>query len=631
MTAHSIPESPPAPPPAEEATPAQQFFSFLAAVGPEPGDDAFERALGALPRYADEAAVLEADGLRLALFAPAANPLYRQLVYSSGSQLLLLQGELYRDPPEAELRAAIAGGRLDMPALRAALARVNGAFNGFVVDRAAGVAVAFTDMFGFRFLYYTAWAGRTWISSSLWPLLRLRGQLALSPEAIEDVLLLGYPTGDLTIARDVYTLQPGRMARLGPAGREVEEYLPRQRHAPQTAAAAVERFRGVFRDHVAHVAGRVGRDRFAMTITGGHDTRVVLNALLLGGVTPTCLTGTGYPSLVTLDARRAMSVAAVAGCPRVMYNYTRGSDALKADAFFMSEGGGTGLWMASIAGEGSRYGDVMYYGFSGDVLSGSPEAVNPSLLSDLDGLARATLVSNYEYQQGFPEFCRDVLSRPADEVVARYRRTFAPYEGMDLYDAYQLQNIGNRNFRRIGYFANAAQIGLPCVSLFHDAEVARAYTDLPRELLDDERLHRRLCSLARPALAHIPANPWYVPMWLEPVLWRHVRTPARDVYRAARRLRFRAGRPAGAPAGLDEQAREAIAAAHDLGLIDKEAFTRGLSREPAGGSGNTLLFRLGALVALVRYMRRLPLSADEHTRLFPAVRRRRDLAVTAVA
>ncbi|MDZ4720128.1 MAG: hypothetical protein SH847_16880 [Roseiflexaceae bacterium] len=609
-----------------DSAPNQQTFcSFLAVIGP-PDDQRFDYALNSLPRYLSGGQELRSEQMRCAIFAPNANPLHQFLLLQHQDRILFVQGDFYQAVDRSKLQSALDAPDLDSPTLRLALANMNGTFNGFLADTASGACAAFTDQFGFSFLYYLRDGNRTWIASSLWPLLRLapdRGRM--SGAGMQDILLLGYPTGDRTAHENVFAVQPGRIVRIDHRGIQSDTYVPTPVRQAQAIDQAIERFQGAFRDHFSYVSERIGRDRFVATITGGHDTRVVLNAMLGSGVTPMCITGTGFPTQLTEDAMRAMHVAHVAGCPRAMVDYTRPDDTLAADSFILSEGGGTGLWMANLAIASRSYGDVLYCGFSGDVLSGSPEAVNPSQHHGIESLAHEVFLSNYEYQADPQQLAAELLGVHLDDVLDRYTQTFAPYATRDLHDAYQMQNIDNRNFRRIGYFAGATKIGLPSASLFHDRAIAQAYRELPPDLLINERLHRKLCYTARPALAWIPANPWHVPMPFEPLLWNYVRGPAKKAVRLLRTLRAshtEAPTPANARnVALDPRYNETLALIERANVLDTTAVRQALAAESYDHRGHILSFRLSVLAKLALFTRGETIPEIEHVRLFPRITR----------
>ncbi|MBE7558933.1 hypothetical protein HS125_08285 [bacterium] len=69
-----------------------------------------------------------------------------------------------------------------------------------------------TDKAGARNLYWTLCDGSLIFTSQLTSLLAVRGlSLALDDLGVAEFLTLGYPTGDLTLFKDVHILRPGRL------------------------------------------------------------------------------------------------------------------------------------------------------------------------------------------------------------------------------------------------------------------------------------------------------------------------------------------------------------------------------------------------------------------------------------
>ncbi|GAB4429667.1 MAG: hypothetical protein OHK0015_13870 [Chloroflexi bacterium OHK40] len=591
--------------------PPQSFCSFLAAFGPAIDEEAFERAAARLPHYRPTPTTLTLDGLRLCWYAPERNPLHRWVLHRAGQVLLLVQGDFYGPLDEGALAATIAGGQIDRQALTTALARLRGVFNGFVINQADHSCLAFVDRLGFTFLYHCATGPTTWLSSSLWPLLRLRPQAPLAPEAVEDMVLFGFPTGNRTILRDVFTIQPGRIVAMRAGHSSAVRYVPPIDRRLCRLDLALDEFRGAFGSHFDYVRSLIPVDRFVTTLTGGHDTRVILNAMLANAIVPTCLTGTDRG--MTGDVRRSAQIARIAGAPLQIANYGEADPALHADAFFMSEGTGTGLWMARLSEVARLHGDVAYFGFSGDILSGSG-TVTLGLLrgdDDADALVRKACLFNYEYRTDPETLCRTLFGHGFDTVLERYAATFAPYQGLDRYGMFVQQRIDDRNFRRIGGFAHAAQTALPAVHFFHDPRIAELYLSLDEGLLLGRKLHCRLCYDAIPAMAWVPGNPWHVPLWLEPAALHHVRAAGKFVQRLRRA-------PARAVASSPPDARlQAALAMHEgLDAVDLDALRALAAQEAGSPRAHLLALRVATLARLLRFARGQPIVEEQHARLF---------------
>lgn len=331
-----------------EPQPIQSFCSFLAFVGKTINAE-FGKLIRWLPRYIDSGIYCEFPGFQLVLFPPDKNPFHQWYLLRENSKVCFLQGDFYAKVPQRMIRNAMGSDALDSKPLLDLLNELNGTFSGFVADLACGVVAIFVDRFGFDLLYHAHTGDGTWLSSSIWPLLKLRSLRAtVSREAIVDMALLGYPLGNRTLLEDIFVVQPGNVVRIETsgsfAGRDYSDLPSRRLMSIQDGINCV---RTALQNHVETVSQHVPRDRFVTTLTGGHDTRVVLNALLSNGVVPFCLIGTGYPQDITSDARRGVAVARWSGCAYRLINYTRVSSSLLQDSFVISEGTGGGYgWLS---------------------------------------------------------------------------------------------------------------------------------------------------------------------------------------------------------------------------------------------------------------------------------------------
>lgn len=595
----------------------QPFCSFLAAIGDQVDPARLRRGLRYLPRRTAVEAVAAEDGLAIELSLPDNNALYDWCLLREGERMLFVQGSFYRPLPRAELREVLRPGRYSPEALGDALNRVNGVFNGWVFDTRARTALAFADREGFAFLYYRRLGGTVWLSSSLWPLLRLDdAPVEICREAVEEMVLYGYPVGDRTVAREVRLVLPGRMVALGAAGAESRYFADYPATEPLTMEGGLRQFREAFHDHFAYVGALVERDRFVTTLTGGRDTRVILNAMLGNGIRPTALTGSGFPTLLTGDARRAAAVAHVAGVQAEIVNYTRPSPALDADAWFLSGGVGTGGWMAAVSEAALRHGDIIYYGFN-DVLSGCYEELPRPMdaYGDVAEMARDSLDANYEYDQPFEQLCRELLETQPEAIRERYERTFDPHRHLPIYPRYLLQRIDTRNFRRIGSFASGSNLGCAPAYLLYDKDVADIYFRAPRALIERLRIQVRLGYDAVPGLALLPSNPCYLPALVEPMLLVPVRAAGRKAQSLRTALRRAGGHAGGGTARVAEDEATAAACAA-AGLFDPAAVGRALARELPDGGGHVLSFRLRAAARLVAFARGGRLAEEDATTLF---------------
>ncbi len=592
----------------------QYFCSYLIGIGNNIGQSKFKHALNYLPRYNHDGRLYETDGIKILVFPPDSNPLHRLFIVRNGSKVLFLQGDFYSKVDDEYISQIIKNRRVDNAQLASFLNELNGVFNGFVTDLTENSCAAFMNELGFNFLYHRVDEDVIWLSSSIWPLLRISNEnINISTTSIQDYILYGYPTGNRTILSNLFMVQPRKISYINKSGVVTSDYAPKYTRKEISTAEALNLFWSASSDHFDYIKNYFSNDQFVATLTGGHDTRVVLNALLKSKISPTCLTGTGWPKKITPDAQRAKYVARFANCRWKMFDYTQRSQHWRSDFFFMNEGGEGGQWMGSTGVEAKKYGDILYYGFSGDVLSGDCGIDHINSLSDIDSITYKTFLQNYEYVTS-PQTIISALFRTSfEEVLSQYAKTFVEYKDLDPYSIYLLQRIDNRNFRRIGCFANASRIGSVAVSLFHDKRIAKAYLELPWRLVKNQKFQCILGYSAMPLLSLIPANGWYIPLWAEPILLPGIRKVGKTVINWAKKKKMM--NSTNHSEYLISRINKTIDLCIESGIFEVNAIKSIMNTEKQGA---IILFlkRIEKVIKLVQFAKGQPIQEEEDTLLF---------------
>lgn len=597
------------------STPAQVFRSFFAVVGGgERADELLKTGLSYLPRYRRQCVVHEAEGLKLGVFSPEGNPLDREYLVRVGDFVIYLEGDFYEIPGEITVRNLLLGQPSDST-LFAFLNGLNGIFRGFLVDLGRGNCTAFVNWIGFTLLYYCLINDAICVSSSIWPLIRMRWQAGadIDRSALEDMVLLGHPASGRTILSQVSVLQPGNVVNVSRTRSHVQRYFTPPARTESDPQHAARRMRCAWHDHIQSIAGGFDPNRIATTLTGGRDTRVVLNALISQGIRPTCL-HVGSSSRPA-DEVRARRVAKAAGCSYRLVTSSRPPDEFDHDNYVLGEGiYASGNWtFGALSLCARQYGDVVEYGHTGDVLGGFCDIGEVDRLGqgDTETLVRWSLSRYYAHQTPPQYILKELFGASLNDFLARYVATFDELGASDPYTTYVWQRLGNRDFRRLAHFASAAKLGVPAVCLYHDRRVADVYLTLCRNLWLNQRLHCSLGHTAIPRLRWLPAFSYPLPPILEPFVPGSVRTTLRSLTRTMQTLK----QPAAAARDRDlEFARDVIQLAREEGILDPAAIARVAAANPR--TAHQLLYWLLATLKLIRFARGTPLPEIDGSRLF---------------
>ena len=267
----------------------QHFCSYICFWGTQ--NSAVDQALQRLPSVRKDGLQYRYGSADLFVFPPTINPLHRWFVDGQDKLLYFIQGEFYQECNVEKFIDAIKDQRnqfVNEKKLSVFLQGLNGIFSGFILDVETGHSLHFSDRFGFGIQYLAQTSGGSVFSSSLWPFIdtpRLNG--GINVDAIHDILLFGYPLLDETPFATVSVVLPGTITKLSGTNRKTIPYATYERmRSPGSWTEIKERFREAFAQHFQSIRALTKQDQFGLALSGGHDSRVILNAMLVNDVLP---------------------------------------------------------------------------------------------------------------------------------------------------------------------------------------------------------------------------------------------------------------------------------------------------------------------------------------------------------
>ncbi len=585
------------------------FGNFLAVISDSPQALGRLQHLAAfLPHSVSNAYALTLHGFRMVRFPPDRSPLFHDFVVIRQDEVVYVCGDFYNAHAFFALRSAlIADTRADVSTLsivRTHIPDLNGPWCALIASPKTRSCRLFMNPIGFHFLYYGRSGSDIWISSSLWPLLRHDAFHKPDADAILDTLLLGYPCGNATLARDVRIVLPGTEVLItSDAIVENHWWTPPERTIT-SLSTAMQAFDETAASHFADVQGRLPVEAgFANSLTAGWDTRVILNAMSAHGIVPHCFSGRPGENS-SWDTQGAQRVALLARCPYTEIDYNDADPTMRADSTVAADGARTGLWMAHVARASSQASHAAYFGFTGGLIAATTRM--PAAQSDVrfSALSRFAFESYYEYASPLPAFLHNLSPSYTKRFKERFDHTFEPFLQYDQRNAYLLQRLASRSFRRIGSFAYGSRIGNPSFCLFHDLRVFNLYLSTSWTILIDRGLHRQLASYAIPELAGLGGSQHPYPDGLKRLLkhCRHLYRLGHYALVASRKpspqrvLNYTVNPPA-------PDLIRALAMLYDHTGIKPEDFNHALSKEHAlGGRPTLLLHRLSAVYDQLQMM-----------------------------
>jgi hypothetical protein len=451
------------------------------------------------------------------------NYLFDKFEFESEAYLLAIEGFFYQDMEKEMLKSRI--GKVSIDEF---VNNLNGSFIGIYIDKEKLSVNVFTDTYGYNKLYYSVNNGTFTFSTRFWKLLEQSQQdLTINQNSIAEHLILGHPLHNRTLVDEVSLIPPGYIASFGS---DCKMNLKQRIKTPEKRTAKKSRlisdFLSVAENHFTYVRNKSNSDLLGVSLTGGGDTRVILNAALNTGLQIKTFTGYDKRSSITLrEKERTNQIAQQLQLDHadiLMSGYT---EELMKDVLNISDGYKSGHWMASLAVGAREYTNNVYYGFDADVLSGSAE-VNLNRIKTIKELSEETLHLKSYYHTIKLEDLIGITDVSYTAFLENYMRTFDDYKDNPMEDIYYFQEKNVRSFRRIASFADGSKLGATPVNFFHDANVIKFYRELPDNYLREERFHHIIGGYKNKTLSKIPsANNLPVPHKYIPFFKKYFNSP----------------------------------------------------------------------------------------------------------
>ncbi|MBN1213972.1 MAG: hypothetical protein JXA99_00875, partial [Candidatus Lokiarchaeota archaeon] len=165
---------------------------------------------------------------------------------------------------------------------------------------------------------------------------------------------------------------------------------------------------------------------------------------------------------------------------------------------------------------------LLFYGFSGDLLSGSMAIdLNDK---DYESLPNAIFPYIAQYKGLSLNLLPKLLGYSDNSVKESFLNNFNSYKDFSIEDAYYYLQKNEHDFKRIGSFADGSKLGnsIP-VYFFHNRKIINFYKGLPPDFKKNESLHNYLGYFHNLRLGLIPSSGRLnIPVFLLPLILNSV-------------------------------------------------------------------------------------------------------------
>ncbi|MEW6587283.1 MAG: hypothetical protein AB1442_16950, partial [Nitrospirota bacterium] len=334
-----------------------------------------------------------------------------------------------------------------------AIEDLNGSFCGFIFDFKHRKLSTFIDRLGAKILYWSYENDVLIVSTSLAAFRGLR-KLSLDEHAAFQFVTIGFPVGERTLLKDVRIQLPSTMNIFcGPSKESFRYWKPPERTQRIALRDAVNLISHAMEDHAGRIFARA-KQKIALGMTGGHDSRVICNSLVFSDIPfePLVWNDGSFNDVIV---RKLCSV--IQKHPHVVKGVTtQEMEDIRSDVFLYTDG----LHMYShgfirLARECLEHDmQILMMGFFGDRISGSLTVPSPQYLGNVSELSTCSLKNQMELLT-FGDACSLLTFADGDftrETLSEWSQSFTRESiHQSLPDIAIWQGVANRNLKRIRF------------------------------------------------------------------------------------------------------------------------------------------------------------------------------------
>jgi asparagine synthetase B (glutamine-hydrolysing) len=369
--------------------------------------------------------------------------------------------------------------------------QLNGCFCGFIFDYRTKKLITFVDRLGVRILYWSYEKGNLIVSSNLAAFRNLK-TLSIDESAAFQFLTIGFPIDERTLLKDVMLQLPCTMNIYdGPVKESVRYWDVPKRMKNSSLEESVEMISLSMEDHLERIYQRT-KQKVGLGLTGGHDSRVILNALVYRDIpfVPVIWKDNNFNDEVVSELcfiiKKQPIIVKNVSCDELTE--------IKENVFTYSDGlhlhfHGFVRLAKECVEERIK---CLILGFSGDKISGSLTIPAPQYLRNIKKLALCTLRNQMELLsfKNAHLLIRNISKNIIKETTSEWMQSFIKESSHEyLSDISIWQGFANRNLKRIRFSMIPALQYVQTIFPYSDNKVLNAYFSLPLKFLNNQKAH----------------------------------------------------------------------------------------------------------------------------------------------
>lgn len=376
-----------------------------------------------------------------------------------------------------------------------AIEALNGSFCGFVYDYKNKQLITFIDRLGTKILFYSLDEDTIIVTTNLAAFRGLK-RLTIDEYAAFQFLTIGFPIGERTLLSEVKIQLPRTMNIYKGAVKDTVYYwdIP-ERLKNISLKESVEMISQSIEDHVERIYNRTGQE-MGLGISGGHDSRVILNALVYKNVPFRPVMWKDYNFNDVVVPRLCNSIEKQ---PLIAKDLPVSEiDELQREVFVYSDGYylnsfGFPRIAKECCGKKIKY---LMVGFTGDKISGSLTIPAPQYLKNVQQLAMTALdnqMETFSFETA-QLLMRNIKKDIIKKTISEWEESFSMNNSRKyLTDIAILQGFANRNLKRIRFAIIPALRYSQIIYPYLDNKVLDSYFSLPVKFLNNQKAHCYAC------------------------------------------------------------------------------------------------------------------------------------------
>lgn len=399
-----------------------------------------------------------------------------------------------------------------------ALAGLSGSYSGCIIDYASRRVMTFVDRLATKPLFW-ARKGKTLAVSSNLASLRNLQAIKIDFIGAYQYLTFGFPLGTRTLFKNVSIHPPSSMQVFDDHGHRTLPYwkIP-DRHRALPVLESAGRIADAMEQSVVRVH-RAASGTLGLGLTGGHDSRVILSALVAQAVPFKAIrwdernandkTARDLCTLIGRDLKLAAGINNGADLENIrdeVFSYTQG--------MYRYQSGFSRLGRACLQHDVR----CLMVGFAGDVISGGLTIPSPHYMRDIRELSRRALINQLEGLsfENASSLLPHMSATEIEQAQAEWHQSFIDESGRGhLVDVAIWQRLANRNLKRICFSMLPLIKYVQPVFPFLDNAVLDAYFSLPIQALKGQQAHCYASFCHTPRFAAYPVSGSPVPLRVE--------------------------------------------------------------------------------------------------------------------